>query len=87
MAPNKDKECNYWHMKGHLIAVCHKRKQSRSKPAPRTNQVKVIETKSSEYTMFKFRPDGDPSFMIQLSLNKSILTREVDTEAKLSLIS
>jgi len=44
-------------------------------------------TESPEYSLFHFQLEGSLSFTVQLSVNKSLLTMEVDTGATLSLIS
>ena len=51
-----------------------------------TNQVKETEIESQEYNLFNF-PGGNLPFRIELSINKAMLTMEVDTGATLSLIN
>ena len=87
----KDAECHFCHKKGHISTVCRNKlkQQGKSKPPPRrTNQVETQEgTESPEYSLFHFHPEGSLPFTVQISVNKSLLTMEVDTGATLSLIS
>ena len=87
----KDAEVHFCHKKGHISTVCRNKlkQQGKSKPPPRrTNQVETQEgTESPEYSLFHFHPEGSLPFTVQLSVNKSLLTMEVDTGATLSLIS
>ena len=79
----KDMKCNYNHKKVQLAALCHfaavcysKRIQNTKRlieaSTRNTNQVKETETRSPKYTLFNDHSDGDPLFLILLSLNKSM---------------
>ena len=93
VCPLKDVECNYCHKKGHIEKVCRSKlnnqgkKKTYKKATHMVTESEEHESVSHEYSMFNFQPAGSLPFIVEVTVNHSQLSMEVDTGAALSIIS
>ena len=86
----KDYECHFCKKKGHLAAVCRKKKQAKSEPrreqAHRVDALSSGDESDQEYTMYRISSGSSKPLIAHVRLNGIDTPMEVDTGASVSLM-
>ena len=86
----RDYDCHYCKKKGHLAAVCRKKKQADKAPdSEQAKRVKVVPSRQEdqEYTMYHVSGQGSTKPLIaDVTLNGISTAMEIDTGASVSLM-
>ena len=79
-------KCYFCHKKGHIEVVCHqKAKQQQAKPTHTVAETDVSE--QLEYPMYTIMSPSAQPITVEMSLNNTSVTMEMDTGATLSVMS